>query len=44
MIFENIRIVINEEINAFKIIPNRKRVKTGNFRKISGYVFRKPIY
>lgn len=41
---ENIRIVINEEIKAFDIIPNKKRVKTGFFRKRSRYVFRKPIY
>ncbi|AMK15766.1 IS5 family transposase [Methanobrevibacter olleyae] len=41
---ENIRIVINEEINAFNIIPNKKRVKNGHLRKRSRYVFRKPIY
>lgn len=41
---ENIRTIINEEINAFDIIPNKTNVKTGYFRKRSRYVFRKPIY
>lgn len=41
---ENIRTIINEEINAFDIIPNKKNVKNGYFRKRSRYVFRKPIY
>ena len=41
---EKIRITINEEINAFDIIPNKKNVKTGYFRNRSRYVFRKPVY
>lgn len=40
---ENILTIINEEINAFDIIPNKKNVKNGYFRKKkrSRYVFRK---
>ena len=30
---ENILTIINEEINAFDIIPNKKNVKNGYFRK-----------
>ncbi len=41
---ENIITIINEEINAFDIIPNKTNIKTGYFRKRSRYVFRKPIH
>lgn len=41
---EEIRHIINEEIGAFDIIPNKKNVKTGRYRLRSRYVFRKPIY
>ena len=41
---ENIRTIINEEINAFDIIPNKTNVKTGYFRKRSRDVFRPVIY